>query len=98
MEAGRPAAQAVDCQRLTTIFLIDAFFACVFGSVCHNDIMTSKQRMKSWEDLEVCPKPSWETWKRILRMPHIDHDPKRASEQWEKINKRKKTGLTSEAN
>tara|TARA_Y100000310_G_scaffold168550_1_gene168598 strand:- start:19 stop:219 length:201 start_codon:yes stop_codon:yes gene_type:complete len=47
--------------------------------------MTSKQRMKSWEDLEAEPKPSWETWKRILRMPHIDHDPKRASEQWDKI-------------
>ena len=47
--------------------------------------MTSKERMKSWEDLKVDPKPAWETWKRILRMPHIDHDPKRASEQWDKI-------------
>jgi hypothetical protein len=63
--------------------------------------MTSKERMKSWKDLFVpCPlgfrpppRPSWETWKRILRMPHIDHDPKRAKEQWEKIaenHKRKK--------
>ena len=59
--------------------------ACNPRVICHNDIMTSKQRMKSWEDLEVCPKPSWETWKRILRMPHIDHDPKRAKEQWDKI-------------
>jgi len=35
--------------------------------------------------LEAEPKPSWETWKRILRMPHIDHDPKRAKEQWDKV-------------
>ena len=41
--------------------------------------------MKSWEALDAEPKPSWETWKRILRMPHIDHDPKRAKEQWDKI-------------
>ena len=47
--------------------------------------MNSKERMKSWEDLKVDPKPAWETWKRILRMPHIDHDPKRAKEQWDKI-------------
>ena len=47
--------------------------------------MTSKERMNSWETLEAEPKPSWETWKRILRMPHIDHDPKRAKEQWDKV-------------
>ena len=62
--------------------------------------MDSKERMKSWENLDddeiiavtlewghlkAKPKPSWETWKRILRMPHIDHDPKRAKEQWDKI-------------
>ena len=47
--------------------------------------MTSKERMKSWKDLAVNPKPSWETWKRILRMPHIDHDSKRAKEQWDKV-------------
>ena len=55
--------------------------------------MTSKERMKSWEDLfdgkptdwSDEPKPSWETWKRILRMPHIDHDPKLAKQQWDKI-------------
>jgi len=44
-----------------------------------------KERMKSWEALDAEPKPSWETWKRILRMPHIDHDPKRAKEQWDKV-------------
>ena len=48
-------------------------------------IMNSKERMKSWEDLKVDPKPAWETWKRILRMPHVNHDPKLASQQWDKI-------------
>tara|TARA_Y100000310_G_scaffold4071_1_gene5013 strand:- start:431 stop:658 length:228 start_codon:yes stop_codon:yes gene_type:complete len=64
--------------------------------------MNSKERMKSWEDLfggkkpsewSDEPKPSWETWKRILRMPHVNHDPKLASQQWDKIvenHKRKK--------
>ena len=47
--------------------------------------MTSKERMKTWEALDAEPKPSWETWKRILRMPHIDHDPKLAKQQWDKI-------------
>ena len=47
--------------------------------------MNSKERMKSWEDLKVDPKPAWETWKRILRMPHVNHDPKLASQQWDKI-------------
>ena len=47
--------------------------------------MTSKERMDSWKELKAEPKPSWETWKRIVRMPHINHDPKRAKEQWEKI-------------
>ena len=47
--------------------------------------MNSKERMKSWEDLKVDPKPAWETWKRILRMPHIDHDPKLAKQQWDKV-------------
>ena len=54
--------------------------------------MTSKERMDSWKELfATCsngkaePKPAWETWKRILRMPHIDHDPTPAKEQWEKI-------------
>jgi len=41
--------------------------------------------MKSWEDLKVDPKPAWETWKRILRMPHVSHDPKLAKQQWDKI-------------
>ena len=52
--------------------------------------------MKSWEDLfdggdpknsvfDGEWKPTWETWKRILRMPHIDHDPKLAKQQWDKI-------------
>jgi len=47
--------------------------------------MNSKERMKSWEDLKVDPKPAWETWKRILRMPHVSHDPKLAKQQWDKI-------------
>ena len=41
--------------------------------------------MKSWEALDAEPKPSWETWKRILRMPHIDHDLKLAKQQWDKV-------------
>jgi len=61
--------------------------------------MNSKERMKSWENLEAEPKPSWETWKRILRMPHIDHDPKLAKQQWDKIlanhEKKKKKVLDS---
>ena len=47
--------------------------------------MNSKERMKTWEDLKVDPKPAWEVWKRILRMPHIDHDSKLAKQQWDKI-------------
>ncbi len=54
--------------------------------------MNSKERMKSWEDLKVDPKReiyaknvAWETWKRILRMPHVNHDPKLAKQQWDKI-------------
>ena len=51
--------------------------------------MTSKERMKSWEDLaDAQNQPSWETWKRILSMPHIDYDPKLAKQQWEKIVER----------
>ena len=41
--------------------------------------------MKSWEALEAEPKPSWETWKRILRLPHVNNDPKFAKQQWDKI-------------
>ena len=47
--------------------------------------MNSKERMNSWEDLKVDPKPAWETWKRILRMPHVNNDPKLAKQQWDKI-------------
>ena len=61
--------------------------------------MTSKERMKSWEDLKVDPKPAWETWKRILGMPHVNHDPKLAKQQWDKITenhaKKKKKMLDS---
>jgi len=61
--------------------------------------MNSKERMKSWEDLKVDPKPAWETWKRILRMPHVNHDPKLAKQQWDKIlennAKKKKNVLDS---
>ena len=48
-------------------------------------MINSKERMKSWEDLKVDPKPAWETWKSILRMSHVNHDPKLAKQQWEKI-------------
>jgi len=61
------------------------FFLAIAGKLVYIIYMTSKERMKSWEALDAEPKPSWETWKRILRMPHIDHDPKRAKEQWDKI-------------
>ena len=61
------------------------FFLAIAGTLVYIIYMTSKERMKSWEALDAEPKPSWETWKRILRMPHIDHDPKRAKEQWDKI-------------
>ena len=57
--------------------------------------MNSEERMKSWEELSE-PRPTWETWKRILSAKKFDL--KKAKEQWEKINKRKKTGLTNEAN
>ena len=50
--------------------------------------MTSKERMNSWEELESDPKPDWETWKSILRMSHVNHDPKLAKQQWEKIVER----------
>ena len=50
--------------------------------------MNSKERMQSWEDLKVDPKPDWETWKSILRMSHVGHDPKLAKSQWEKIVER----------
>jgi len=61
------------------------FFLAIAGKRVYSIYMTSKERMKSWEALDAEPKPSWETWKRILRMPHIDHNPKRAKEQWDKI-------------
>lgn len=61
--------------------------------------MNSKERMKSWKDLKVDPKPAWEVWKRILQMPHIDHDVKLAKQQWDKITenhkKKKKKMLDS---
>jgi len=41
--------------------------------------------MKTWEALDAEPKPSWETWKRILRLPHVNNDPKFAKQQWDKI-------------
>jgi hypothetical protein len=50
--------------------------------------MTSKERMKSWEDLaDSQNQPAWETWKRILDSK--GHDIKKAKEQWEKIAKKK---------
>jgi|TARA_B100000427_G_scaffold327919_2_gene339794 hypothetical protein len=48
--------------------------------------MNSKERMKSWEELSE-PRPTWETWKRILSAKKFD--PKKAKEQWEKIIKKK---------
>jgi len=58
------------------------------GRFCQNIFMTSKERMNSWEELESDPKPDWETWKSILRMSHVNHDPKLAKQQWEKIVER----------
>ena len=47
--------------------------------------MDSKERMKSWEELSE-PRPTWETWKRILSAKKFD--PKKAKEQWDKISKK----------
>ena len=41
---GRPA-QTPDSQGLMTIFLFDAFFACVFVPICHYKVMTIKQTL-----------------------------------------------------
>jgi len=48
--------------------------------------MNSEERMKSWKELKLCEQVPWETWKVILRS--VNHDPKKAKEKWEKINKR----------
>jgi len=61
------------------------FFLAIAGKQVYIIYMTSKERMKSWEALEAEPKPSWETWKRILRLPHVNNDPKFAKQQWDKI-------------
>jgi len=53
--------------------------------------MTSKERMKSWEDLKSGadhPKPSWEAWKRILAQNKFD--PVKAKAHWEKLLEKKK--------
>ena len=75
------------------------FFLAIVGKRVYIIYMTSKERMKSWEDLKVDPKPAWEVWKRILRMPHVNHDPKLAKQQWDKITenhaKKKKKVLDS---
>ena len=58
--------------------------------------MNSKERMKSWEELSE-PRPTWETWKRILNAKKFDLE--RAKEQWEKVKakheKKKKKTLDS---
>ncbi len=28
--------------------------------------MDSKERMKTWQDLQLCEQISWETWKRLV--------------------------------
>jgi hypothetical protein len=28
--------------------------------------MDSKERMKTWQDLQLCERVSWETWKRLV--------------------------------
>ena len=61
------------------------FFLAIAGKRVYIIYMTSKERMKSWEALDAEPKPSWETWKRILRLPHVNNDPKFAKQQWDKI-------------
>ena len=47
--------------------------------------MDSKERMKTWEELSE-PRPTWETWKRILAQKKFD--PVKAKEQWDKISKK----------
>ena len=58
--------------------------------------MNSKERMKSWEELSE-PRPTWETWKRILNAKKFDLE--KAKEQWEKVKakheKKKKKTLDS---
>jgi|TARA_R110002110_G_scaffold331084_4_gene542318 hypothetical protein len=49
--------------------------------------MNSKERMKSWKDLDMCEQVSWETWKRILQS--VNDDTTKAKEKWEKIAKKK---------
>jgi hypothetical protein len=41
--------------------------------------MDSKLRMKMWTDLNS-PKPSWETFKRML--PACDNDPRAVKARW----------------
>jgi|TARA_Y100000310_G_scaffold262700_1_gene272452 hypothetical protein len=48
--------------------------------------MTSKERMKSWENLPE-PRPTWELWKSILSSK--GHDLGKAKEQWKKIADRR---------
>jgi hypothetical protein len=57
-----------------------------------------RDRKAAWDNLPE-PKPVWEVWKRILRMPHIENDFKLAKQQWDKIleraEKKKKKVLDS---
>jgi hypothetical protein len=41
--------------------------------------MDNKLRMKMWTDLDS-PKPSWETFKRML--PACDNDPRAVKARW----------------
>jgi len=34
--------------------------------------MDSKERMKSWQDLKLCERVPWETWKRLVSQFGID--------------------------
>jgi len=53
-------------------------------------IIDIKDRMDSWKNLPE-PRPTWETWKRILSSKGFDHE--KAKEQWEKIAKKKQKNL-----
>ena len=58
--------------------------------------MTNKERLKSWQAREGL-RPSWETWKRILRLPWVNNCPKRAIQQWDAFSARVKTRESHEA-
>ena len=87
----------LDCQGLTNKRLIDAFFSCVCGVICHNDIMInrkkwlnhlrirdfSRDRKVAWEKLPKGFIP-WETFKRLANQFGIDKAIERAEKMIDK--------------